>query len=180
MVSSKGVAGMQRSSQCERVVAEQVMGCWFSSADQARIFPFDRESIRTFGRPGARMESSIWPDSIQNKKGCDSPSRKRTVFGGDLRRFERFARNSIALYGRSSAPSGSRETRRESVGHGDFTLWFGGIWEELPRRIAGIVGGEKRAWKWILGGKAHRETLLCPEQEAQWRKKPRSKSGKTL
>lgn len=134
MVSSKGVAGMQRSSQCERVVAEQVMGCWFSSADQARIFPFDRESIRTIGRPGARMESSIWPDSIKNKKGCDSPSRKRTVFGGDFRRFDTFARNSIALYGSSSAPSGSREERRDSVGHGDLTLWFGGIWEELPRR----------------------------------------------
>ena len=88
MVSSSGVAGMRRSSQSESVVAEQVIGCWFRSADQARIFPLHRERIRTFGRPGARIESSIWPDSIRNRKGCDSPSRKRMEFGGESRRLE--------------------------------------------------------------------------------------------
>jgi len=88
MVSSSGVAGMRRSSQSESVVAEQVIGCWFRSADQARIFPLHRERIRTFGRPGARIESSIWPDSIRNRKGCDSPSRKRMEFDGESRRLE--------------------------------------------------------------------------------------------
>jgi len=82
--------------------------------------------------------------------------------------------------GSRSTPSESSEARRELEGHGRIAGLVGVIRMRNLRRRRMISGGEKRAWKWILGGKVVRETLLCPEWEDDRKKMRDGNSVKTL
>jgi hypothetical protein len=50
----------------------------------------------------------------------------------------------------------------------------------LSARSVDFGGGEKKAWKWILGGKVVRDAVLCPESADEQKKTHSDNKVKTL